>query len=59
MATKYSDKFEYTPFVCLECFLNHIVPMISKMMISIKTKAPAITPPMIPPMIVPDKVSSF
>ena len=55
---KYDDKFECTPFVFLDLFLNHIVPMNSKTIINMKTTTPTITPPMIPPMIAPDKLSS-
>ena len=53
-----NDNIECTPFACLECFLNHIVPMNSKAIINMKTTAPTIAPPMIPPMMVPDKLSS-
>ena len=58
MTTK-NDNIECTPFVCLEGFLNHIIPMNSKTIINMKTTAPTITPPMIPPMIAPDKLSSL
>ena len=56
---KYNNKIKCAPFVFLEFFLNHIVPMNSKTIINMKTTAPTITPPMIPPMMAPDKLSSL